>query len=158
MSLVLHVQYTGWSRFLNHSLHNHLPATGNSLMSRAAPVVPALSLLVVGDVMLGRYVNDALTFSADRKSGIWGDIVKWKRARVNPNVITAGNLECASECPISLYKGNPIPFIDPLLFYSNQQLRRGSQSLQLQAIPRTRRCTQVGISWYRVTTDTYTHA
>ncbi len=56
----------------------------------------SLRLVLVGDVMLGRYVNDGFAFDARRRAQVWGDFLPWREALDPAATVTAGNLECAS--------------------------------------------------------------
>lgn len=47
--------------------------------------------------MLGRYVDDAFTASAERKTAAFGDVLPFLRALDPATTVIAGNLECASK-------------------------------------------------------------
>lgn len=53
-----------------------------------------LALVLVGDVMLGRSVNEALTKHGLRH--VWGNFQQFLNGGMGENQIVAGNLECAS--------------------------------------------------------------
>lgn len=54
-----------------------------------------LSLVLVGDLMLGRCVNEALTKNGLRH--VWGNFQPLLSGGLGKNQIVAGNLECASK-------------------------------------------------------------
>ena len=65
------------------------------LLPRVASM--AARLVLVGDVMVGRYVNDTFALDARRKAQVWGDLLPRRASIDDPDAtLVAGNLECAS--------------------------------------------------------------
>jgi hypothetical protein len=58
---------------------------------------PALRLVLFGDIMLGRIVNQSLSFDNDRWHDCWGSVLDRVRGFDSRATIIGGNLECASK-------------------------------------------------------------
>ena len=63
------------------------------------PKPASVELLLLGDLQLGRLVDDSFSFDPQRKEEVWGDWLEWVQER--PDLLIAGNLECAGGCRVS---------------------------------------------------------